>query len=108
MIGGTTIKNNKVVRKQKPILKSGSCKLAFQEQTALVVSKSYRPKTFKDNFTLKAYQIFHQLNCKSRYLTYLIERSKCQIQYVGKSENEFKIRLNFKDTILVNIQNLYL
>ena len=38
--------------------------------------------------------MFHQLNCKSSYLIKLLQCLKCQIQYVGKSETEFNIRLN--------------
>ena len=40
------------------------------------------------------YQILHQRNCKSSYIIYLSERLKCHLQYVGKSETEFNIRLN--------------
>ena len=45
----------------------------------------------KTNVTLKTYQIFHQLNCKSSYIIYFL---KCQLYYIGKSETEFNIRLN--------------
>ena len=38
--------------------------------------------------------IFHDLNCKSKLLKYLMECRICRIQYIGKSETEFNIRLN--------------
>ena len=34
------------------------------------------------------------LNCKSKLLIYLMECRICRIQYIGKSETEFNIRLN--------------
>ena len=47
--------------------------------------------TFKSNQTNKAFKIYHRVNCKSSFVIYLLE---CNIQYVGKSETPFKIRLN--------------
>ena len=38
--------------------------------------------------------IYHNLNCKSKYVKYLLECTKCKIQYVGKAKTEFNIRLN--------------
>ena len=34
------------------------------------------------------------MNCKSRFVTYLLECYICNIKYVGKSETLFNIRLN--------------
>ena len=94
MIGDTTIENNKVVRKQKPILKSGYCKPCFSITNNLCCKQVVPATTFKSNIFLKTYQIFHQLYCKSSYIIYLLECLKRQLRYVGKSETEFNVRLN--------------
>ena len=39
------------------------------------------------------YTTFHKLNCKSKYIIYLMECALCQVQYVGKAETTFSIRL---------------
>ena len=51
-------------------------------------------QSFKSSVTQKAYHIFHDLNCKSKLLIYLMECRIYRIQYIGKSETEFNIRLN--------------
>ena len=47
VIGDTTIKNNKVVRKQKSTLKVVIVNHAFQEQTTFFANKLYRPQLLK-------------------------------------------------------------
>ena len=42
----------------------------------------------------RIFHIYHNLNCKSKYVIYLLELTECKIQYVGKAETEFNIRLN--------------
>ena len=106
IIGDTTIKNNKVVRKQKPTLKSGYCKPWFSRTNNLYCKKVSLATNFKSNVTLKHYNIFHQLNCKNIYNIYLIEYLKCQIQYVGKSESEFNGRLNKHRKELTRIDSI--
>ena len=49
---------------------------------------------FRSNQTNQIFQIYHNLNCKSKKVTYLLQCTKCKIQYVGKAEIEFNIRLN--------------
>ena len=94
MIGDTTIGNNKVVRKQKPILKSGCCKPCFSIIIKLCCKQAVPTTTFKSNIFLKTYQIFHQLHCKSSYIIYSLECLKRQLKYVGKLETGFNVRLN--------------
>ena len=53
-----------------------------------------KTNTFKSYRTGKMFKIFHQLNCKSSHLIYLLQCQTCQPQYVGKSEISFNIRLN--------------
>ena len=54
--------------------------------------------------TGETFEIFHQLNCKSSHLIYLLECRICQLQVVGKSETSFNIRLNDHRK---NIKNKY-
>ena len=91
LIGDTTIENNKVVIKQKLILTSGYCKPCFS-RTNNLCNQVVPATTFKRNITSKTYQIFHQKNCKG---TSKMSESvvKCQLQYIGKSETEFNLRL---------------
>ena len=50
--------------------------------------------TFQSYQTQQLYTIFHKLNCKSKFIIYLMECALCKIQYVGKAETAFNIRLN--------------
>ena len=68
MIGDTNIENNKIVRKQKPILKNGYCKPCFSKTNNLCCKQAAPTTTFKSNTTLKTYQIFHPLNCIRSYI----------------------------------------
>ena len=70
VIGDTTIKNNKVVRKQKSTLKSGYSKPCFSRTNNLYCKQVVPATNFKNNITLKTYQIHHQLNCNSSYIIY--------------------------------------
>ena len=40
------------------------------------------------------FTIFHQVNSKSDFVIYLLERKECHMQYVGKAETDFNLRLN--------------
>ena len=40
------------------------------------------------------FKIYHWINCKSSFVIYLLEWYICNIQYAGKSETPFNIRLN--------------
>ena len=42
----------------------------------------------------RTFNIFHKLTCKSQYVIYLMECILCKIQYGGKSETPFNLRLN--------------
>ena len=50
--------------------------------------------TFKSNVTNKSYTIRHKANCKSSNVLYLLECTLCRLQYIGKSETYFYLRLN--------------
>ena len=50
--------------------------------------------TFSSNKDKQEYKILHEMNCKSNFVIYLLECQLCKVQYVGKSESPFNIRLN--------------
>ena len=88
--GTNTIHNNEKLMKTKinhhigKRVPCNSTQYLFRQQ---LISTT----TFKSNQTNKAFKIYHRVNCKSSFVIYLLE---CNIQYVGKSETPFKIRLN--------------
>ena len=49
---------------------------------------------FKGRATGKEFQIFQSVSCKSSWIIYLAECTKCRIQYCGKTETPFNIRFN--------------
>ena len=49
---------------------------------------------FKSQQAKKMYKIFHNVNCASSYVIYLIECFLCSKQYIVKVEVSFNIRLN--------------
>ena len=88
-------KTKKVLKKQKPILKSCYCQSQFSRTNNRCCKQVILATPFERNATLRTYQIFYQLNCKSSYIIYLLDCLKYQVQYVKKSETELKnIRLN--------------
>ena len=50
--------------------------------------------TFKSQQTNKNWKIFHNTNCKTEYAIYLMECTRCNLQYVSKNETPFNIRLS--------------
>ena len=49
---------------------------------------------FSSHVTGKAYKTYHQVNCKSSNIIYLMDCSKCRKQYVGKAQTAFNLKLN--------------
>ena len=50
--------------------------------------------TFISQQTKRKFKIYHQVNCKSEYVVYLMECTLCNKKCVGKAETAFNIRLN--------------
>ena len=51
------------------------------------------PYSFRSQQNGRIFTIFHQVNCKRDFGIYLLECEKCHIQYVGKAETDFNLRL---------------
>ena len=49
--------------------------------------------TFKSQQTNKTWKIFHNTNCKTEYVIYLLQCIICNLQYARKNETSFNIRL---------------
>ena len=94
LIGCNRIINNKRKLNNGCQSKEGKCSPCRANAKTLCCRQVSITTTFKSNQTQKTYKIFHNLNCKSKFVIYLLECRKCAIQYVGKAETEFNIRLN--------------
>ena len=51
-------------------------------------------ENYKNQPTNKTQKIFHDTNCKNEYAIYLMKYTIYNLQYVGKNETPFNIRLN--------------
>ena len=61
---------------------------------SLCCQQVHKTTTFKSTQTREPFTIFHQVTFHSNYVIYLLECIMCKIQYAGKSETPFNIRLN--------------
>ena len=53
--------------------------------------------------TYRSYPIRQYVTCKSKNVVYLVTCNKCDLQYVGSTSNEFKVRFrNHKSAMLTN------
>ena len=70
--------------------KCGPCNKRKCSWCALINKTSTFTGTRRD---FKVFDIFHTVNCKST-LIHIIECRICRLQYIGKSETAFNLRLN--------------
>ena len=93
IIGTKLIETGKVKRKFTNKIQ-GKCTPCLANNRTLSCKQVVHTTMFRSNQMNRIFQIYHNLNCKSKYVIYLLECTKCKIQYVGKAETEFNIRLN--------------
>ena len=93
IISTKLIENSKVQKKFTNKIQ-GKCTPCLANNRTLCSKQILHTTTFRSNQTKRIFHIYHNLNCKSKYVIYLLECTKCKIQYVGKAETEFNIRLN--------------
>ena len=93
IIGTKLIENGKVKSKFTNKIQ-GKCTPCLANNRIPCCKQVVHTTTFRSNQMNRIFQIYHNLNCKSKYVIYLLECTKCKIQYVGKAETEFNIRLN--------------
>ena len=93
IIGTKLIGNDKVKRKFINKIQ-GKCTPCIANNRTLCCKQVVHTTTFRSNQTNRIFQIYHNLNCKSKYVIYFLKCTKFKIQYVGKAETEINIRLN--------------
>ena len=93
IIGSNTIEHNKkLIRSSNKV--NGKSSLCLSNTRTHCCKHIVSTTSFKSNQTNRVFKIFHNINCKSKFLISLLECNICNIQYVGKSETTFNIRLN--------------
>ena len=93
MIGTHWIENGRV-KKNLKALKEGKC-TPWRSKAGNTCCKQVKTTTtFKNQQTKKTWNIFHNTNCKTEYAVYHMECTIYNLQYVGKNETPFNIRLN--------------
>ena len=94
IIGQINIIHGKVQRKKYITSKKGWCSPCNSKSNNLCCKQIRNTNEFTSNVTKEKFKIHHRVNCKSRFIIYLLECILCRIQYVGKSEWPMNIRCN--------------
>ena len=68
--------------------------IIFFEEVSYICQQVCQTTTFRSTRTNQTFQMYHKTDCKSMFAIYLLECTICKLQYVGKSEPPFNIRLN--------------
>ena len=90
-IGINTIHNKGKFIKAKNSYYTGKC--VPNSRQCLCYLQLVLTTTFKSNLKNKTIKIFRRANCKTSFVIYPLECYIYNIQYVGKSETAFNIRL---------------
>ena len=77
--GTKLIENGKVKRKFMNKIQ-GKCTPCLARNRSLCCKQVVHTTTFRSNQTNRIFQIYHNLNCKSKYVIYLLECTKCKKQ----------------------------
>ena len=92
LIGGNAIeKNKKLLTNIK--FTNGECSPCFSNSGTLC-KNVIQTEHFKSNHTNRRFRIFQKTTCTSNSIIYLLECELCKIQFVGKAETAFNIRLD--------------
>ena len=94
LIGSNYIIDNKVIRKRYQRRLTIQFYQPCNTANSLYCKHVPTTNSFKSNVTNVSYNIYHKTNCKSRNIINLLECTTCALQYVGKSEWPFNLRLN--------------
>ena len=93
LIGGNTIEKNKNLLTTSKVTNS-KCSPCFSNSRTLSCKQLIKTEHFKSNQTNRTFRTFQKTTCKSNFIIYLLQCELCKIQYVGKAETAFDIRLN--------------
>ena len=83
---------NNPQQKKTTINHSGYSKPCIPKLNNLCCTQMHSTITFRGTVTHKSFKIYNKLNCKSKYLKYLVECVLCNKQYTNKSEIIFKAK----------------
>ena len=93
MIGSNNIRNNKVIHR-KPTIKSTKLCQPHNMKNNLCCKHLKSTNSFTSFTTKKTRKIYHESNCRSKNLIYLLEYTSCEKQNVEKSDRPFYFSLN--------------
>ena len=93
MLGSKNLKDSKVVRHRK-LNTIRQCKPCTADTSKKCCKQMNNTTSFRSNVTGKEYHIFHECNCQSRNIIYLMECSLCKLQYIGKTQTQLERRIN--------------
>ena len=94
IIGGNKVLNNKKIIKPSTNRQLGISKPCLTRRDNLCCQQVLKTESFKSYRTGQTFRIYHNLTCKSFGLIYLLQCQVCLLQYIGKSETPFNLRLN--------------
>ena len=101
IIGQKTVLNDKVRRHKDIATQKGWCSPCNSHGKNLCCRQIRNTNHFMSTSTKQTFKIHHRLNCRSKFVIYLLECKRCSIQYVGKSEWAMNIRINkHRDDVL--------
>ena len=83
IIGTKLIERDKVKRKFTNKIQ-GKCTPCLANNRTWCCKQIIHTTTFGSNQTNRIFDIYHNLNCKSKYVIYLLECTKCKICYTCK------------------------
>ena len=78
IIGTKLIENGKVKRKFTSKIQ-GQCTPCLANNRTLWCKQVVHTTTFRSNQRSKKFHIYHNLNCKTKYVIYLLDCTKCKI-----------------------------
>ena len=55
--------------------------------------------------TSRKYSMRQDVNCKSKNVIYLVTCNKCNLQFVGSTSNEFKVRFRNHESAMITNKN---
>ena len=91
LIRGNTLQGGKVFKTHFQTIKGELKSCNTTTKLYFYCTQAVSTKNFESYQTKRTFKILHKLNCKSSFLTYLMECTLFKIQYVGKAEITFNI-----------------
>ena len=92
-LGSKRLKDSKVVRHKKSQIIE-RCKPCTENKSKKCCRQLNDTTTFKSSVTGREFNIYHACSCQSKNIIYLMECTKCNLQYVGKTQTSLEKRIN--------------